>query len=107
MLPLRRCAVLDDGDAFVAADTYLQLPGEGSRAELSDAELIVLVVTVDAPDAADDDENENGNDTCPQLTAVQVHNMLNDVSHYMQACAGAGRAPARRPEGPARQFFLI
>ena len=62
----------------------MQLPGEGSRAEpLSDAELIALVVTADAPDAADDDENENDDDTRPQLTAVQVHNMLNDVWHYM------------------------
>ena len=70
----------------------MQLPGEGSRAEpLSDAELIALVVTADAPDAADDDENENDDDTRPQLTAVQVHNMLNDVSHDMlsQDCVDA------------------
>ena len=82
---LSQKAVLDDEDVLITGEDFVNVPGEGSREDpLSDAELVALIVTGDAPDATDPDEAEEPLAVGPRMDAKQVEKVMADLTEYMQ-----------------------
>jgi hypothetical protein len=70
-------------DELLTPEEYIDLPGEHVREELTDAQLVALVMTDGQPNLADSDEEDEPLPQGPALTPSQVHSMFEQAQASM------------------------